>query len=308
MGCIGGRQFLPMNTYSFPHRRVFMNNHKHSNTKKQKQKDGPKLLSDYWERKFLELKTCYFRDDANSMLASPTGSVRRWVDMQRRFYHKGRLTKSQIKLLESIGFSWNPQTSRAEKTPLPAAIAAVSRSYSSTKQCTPPQLDTNTASAALLVVKQQDGSTTSEKIAVPQEVVLALQQQKHDSSYLRKGSILSLFWKDDDCWYDCKIIAKKKQTVSIEYLEGKKIETFDLETERWCLSTSENLNEKKVRRVQSLTLGTRLKVWWGMEQAYFPGTLAKISQKMKLPHYIQYDDGDEEWTNLEHRKFRVKNQ
>eukprot|EP00980_Cylindrotheca_fusiformis_P009898 scaffold2190_cov72-Cylindrotheca_fusiformis.AAC.2 len=163
------------------------------------------------------------------------------------------------------------------------------------------------------------------------------QQQHHDYSKLKQGSPISIYWDDDDCWYDATILrcipsttcstspnsssstTKKQQQqepkpkkVIVEYTDGKMTETIDLNKIQWSNTTalSTQLNYKKQQVVQSLTKHARLNIWWGEEEEYYSGTLKYISKKkaktwQAAPHYIVYDDGDEEWVHLLNRKFHV---
>lgn len=55
--------------------------------------------------------------------------------------------------------------------------------------------------------------------------------------------------------------------------------------------------------VDKVHVGSRLAVWWPGEKKYFDGTVRKIDDSRK-PYFIEYDDDDEEWTDLRRRYFR----
>jgi hypothetical protein len=65
-------------------------------------------------------------------------------------------------------------------------------------------------------------------------------------------------------------------------------------------------------QVDGLRIGSRLSIWWSLEKKYFRGTVAKIEKSRKerarTPYFIKYDDGDEEWTDLKRRYFRILEQ
>lgn len=55
--------------------------------------------------------------------------------------------------------------------------------------------------------------------------------------------------------------------------------------------------------VAKVNVGSRLAVWWPGEKKYFDGTVTKVDDSRK-PYFIEYDDDDEEWTDLRRRYFR----
>lgn len=57
-------------------------------------------------------------------------------------------------------------------------------------------------------------------------------------------------------------------------------------------------------KVDSVRVGSKLSVWWPGEKRYFEGKVAKIDNSRK-PYFIKYNDGDEEWTDLRRRYFRI---
>jgi hypothetical protein len=294
------------------------------------------LVEDYWERKFLELKAYYHNTDGDDSVVTSV-SLRRWVDMMRRFYHKGRLTKQQIQMLESIGFSWKT-TQKPSSPPSTTSTPSTTRTTIATTTPTPTATVTATATAkaaldsdiespALLVVKEQlDGSIKAEKFLISKETVYNDMKQyqkqlsdasstttkkiKYDpSSELKKDSRISVYWSDDDCWYDGNVISisRNRQHMKVEYEQGHDRDTIHLQNDRWStVVLRNNRHEKKQRRIQSLSLNSRLQIWWPNEQEYYQGTLKRVSPQAHLPHYVVYDDGDKEWTNLEGRKFRLE--
>jgi hypothetical protein len=55
-----------------------------------------------------------------------------------------------------------------------------------------------------------------------------------------------------------------------------------------------------------IEVNSRVLVWWTYEKRYNSGTVdrIKVNSSDPDPHYILYDDGDREWTNLCHRDFK----
>ena len=56
--------------------------------------------------------------------------------------------------------------------------------------------------------------------------------------------------------------------------------------------------------VDDVRVGSKLSVWWPGEKKYFDGKVTKIDNSRK-PYFIKYKDGDEEWTDLRRRYFRI---
>lgn len=136
------------------------------------------------------------------------------------------------------------------------------------------------------------------------------------------GTRISVFWPAEDFWFHgtIKSSADPKSKVKIHYHPigemSSSLEDLDEETQEWKILSREVLEEdrafraKKRKRVQSLRVGTRVSVLWGNEDCFFQGTIRKIKESSKSlddgkPHYIEYDDGENQWTNLYFCKFRT---
>jgi len=137
---------------------------------------------------------------------------------------------------------------------------------------------------------------------------------------LQEGDKLAVYFSDDDCWFEGKVASSQHDNdphVCVEFDEGG-TETIDTVT-----TTSRKLDkghgynmgdlkgmDRKRKRVQRLQEGARISVYWPLDQQFFTGTLMKIKPTTKDSkfksniHFIHYDDGDKQWTNLNHRKFR----
>jgi len=85
---------------------------------------------------------------------------------------------------------------------------------------------------------------------------------------------------------------------SRESMEGYNFESKD------CTNTSPKENPL----VADLKIGSGVSVWWPEEKVYFDGVVTKIVGWGSNPHYVEYDDGDCEWTNLNYRKFTINEQ
>eukprot|EP00898_Chlorokybus_atmophyticus_P004048 jgi/Chlat1/4644/Chrsp3S05598 len=51
-------------------------------------------------------------------------------------------------------------------------------------------------------------------------------------------------------------------------------------------------------------LGHRLRVYWADDKAWYTGRLTKVVSSRKKPHHILYDDGEDEWVQLEQEKVK----
>ena len=56
-------------------------------------------------------------------------------------------------------------------------------------------------------------------------------------------------------------------------------------------------------KVDNVGVGSRLAIWWPSEKKYFDGVVKKIDDSRK-PYYVEYADGDKEWTDFKRRYFR----
>lgn len=134
------------------------------------------------------------------------------------------------------------------------------------------------------------------------------------------GTRITVYWPGDDQWYKGTVAATEpndEHTVFVEYDDGDS-DWVDLSVSKWRRSTKPdkflveetNALVRKRERISRLKVGTRISVFWPHEKEYFTGTLTKIkklqgdSDIQGKPHRIRYDDGDKEWTNLLHRKFK----
>jgi hypothetical protein len=140
------------------------------------------------------------------------------------------------------------------------------------------------------------------------------------SDELTKGSRLTVYWSDDDQWYEGTTASDPRDDnrVRVKYDDGGTAEWVDLATARWSSvvdgspvkQEAEEAMDRKKERVQGLQVGTKFAVFWPHEKEFFTGTLTKVKPTeddlglKNNPHHIVYGDGDKEWTNLFHRKFK----
>ena len=144
---------------------------------------------------------------------------------------------------------------------------------------------------------------------------------------LDSGTRITVYWPSHDQWYKGTVADKDDNngSVFVEYDDGD-TGWVDIAADKWRLSTKPDkyimkdtlASALKEETIAKLEISDRISVWWPEEQEYYTGTLlAKTSSNNdsngedsesdsypSQPHHIRYDDGDEEWTNLLHRKFR----
>ena len=57
--------------------------------------------------------------------------------------------------------------------------------------------------------------------------------------------------------------------------------------------------------ISSIEVGTRIAIFWEGESQFFDGTITKIKSGKKKGFFIEYDDGDSEWTDLSTEQYRI---
>jgi len=117
------------------------------------------------------------------------------------------------------------------------------------------------------------------------------------------GSRIAVYWSDDDEYYSgqIKFVQKKKQRVFVEYDDGDS-EWVDLKKSK--VKPDVSASGRNVDAIlKAVVQGSRVSVWWPAEKKYFPAEVRKIVASKPKHHFLVYDDGDEEWTNLAFRKF-----
>ena len=181
--------------------------------------------------------------------------------------------------------------------------------------------------------EQENHSDTNEaKVAKqqPQESTPLARKRKYDQddsqtkfssngTALDAGTRVTVYWSDDDEWYKGTVAKKLDGKVFIEYDDGD-ADWMDPSETKWRASRKPDVflmretdrTRKKQKRIDNnLVVGSRLSVYWPKEKEWYTGTLAEIldddknNNNKNRPHHIKYDDGDEEWIHLLHRRFKV---
>jgi len=125
-----------------------------------------------------------------------------------------------------------------------------------------------------------------------------------DRSCLRVGDRIAVEWPLDNEFYSGEI-------TQLDYRGGFEI-LYDDGYSEWPdndesllikrVNDIETLNQKK-QDVANLHVGDRLEVWWPIERAFYDCTISQINHSSNKPFYLDYDDGDREWTNLLSRTY-----
>ena len=159
---------------------------------------------------------------------------------------------------------------------------------------------------------------------------------------IKVGSRVEIWWAGDDCYYKGTVTleGKQKNRFFVKYDDGEEEwvnfsrQAFHLlptngsttvaaaKEESWSSSEEELVDEDDVDSsdedvdetnlyndfvygaVDDVHVGSKLSVWWPAEKKYYEGKVAKIDNSRK-PYFIKYKDGDEEWTDLRRRYFRL---
>ncbi|CAJ1911128.1 unnamed protein product [Cylindrotheca closterium] len=137
------------------------------------------------------------------------------------------------------------------------------------------------------------------------------------NTILEIGTRISCFWPDDEQWYK-GTVAKQLDgdRFWIKYDDGDE-EEINIKKDKW--KTSNHPEEEEIKandgrmerskqaRIDKLELGSRIAVYFPHEEEYYAGTITeiKVTPKCSSPHRINYDDGDEELTDLRQRKFKL---
>ena len=124
------------------------------------------------------------------------------------------------------------------------------------------------------------------------------------------GQRVAVYWPEDHEFYPAVVLRHSTKPENPNQLYVRYDEEEDKE---WVAYRKDRiLNLKYVCQrpdnpnIHELHIGSRVSVWWSYEKLYFHGTLTQIRYKENIskPHFIQYDDGDEQWVNLAFRSFR----
>jgi len=120
---------------------------------------------------------------------------------------------------------------------------------------------------------------------------------------LEKGSRVSVYWSEDEEYYEATIKkAKRRKCGGFKYW----IQYDDGDSEWMDTSETEFIDGSKDTGnpyVSNLSVGSRVSVWWHLEKKYFLASVSQLDPSRAKPHFLKYDDGDTEWTNLQYRTF-----
>ncbi|CAB9518578.1 helicase [Seminavis robusta] len=122
------------------------------------------------------------------------------------------------------------------------------------------------------------------------------------------GSRVAVYWSDDDEYYEGVVTREQKDgTFHVRYDDGESewVSPDAFQFKFLKDGKSAKLDNGKVELLAKLAKGTRVAVWWPSEEEYFNATVMKICNDNVNPHYLWYDDGDSQQTNLLYTKFKL---
>ena len=158
----------------------------------------------------------------------------------------------------------------------------------------------------------------------------------NDNDAVKVGSRVAVYWSGDDEFYDGMVTRhhkKHRNRFYVEYDDGDS-EWIDLRRRKYRRSDLHSAktkqdsvraiagrpstrheekvtHRKRLGNVSKLSAGSRVSVWRSKGREYFKGTVVSIdpitssASESDQPHYVVYDDGDSEHTNLARRKFII---
>jgi hypothetical protein len=136
-----------------------------------------------------------------------------------------------------------------------------------------------------------------------------LASDKKSSQDIRIGCRLAVYWSDDDEYYEGTVTQQlERGSFFVEYDDGDQ-EWVDAETKAKILNgTASKRQHERNALVSRVRIGSRVAVRWPAENENYTATVTKIKVGKSKPHYLEYGDGDVEWTNLLHRDFNFLDQ
>jgi hypothetical protein len=135
-----------------------------------------------------------------------------------------------------------------------------------------------------------------------------------ETNEMKAGARITVYWPCEDYWYHGTVIRQSEPKMKVRYDVGD-MEDVDQTNDLWhvlspkILARDAEFQSKKRERIARLHVNARVSMYWALEGAHFQGTLKNIKSMddpfafNAKPHFIEYDDGDCEWTNLYFRKF-----
>jgi len=240
--------------------------------------DGNRIDNERWEMFFDQLSRykskhghCRVKADEDEKLCNWSRAQRYALSIKIREGKLSSTSSERVARLNKIGFEWPKK--REDKSEEPTTA---SESTPTSRQPTP--------------IPREPSPTTIESIS--------------DVSNVKKGSRLSFYTEEDqlyESWNVVKTDPKNKKAFWIENDKGVKEWTDDITSYDFAI-----LDSISPESIDALSVDCRLFVWWPGEKKFYSATLKRVDRRLlKRPHYLKYDDGDKEWTNLRDRYFEL---
>jgi hypothetical protein len=121
------------------------------------------------------------------------------------------------------------------------------------------------------------------------------------------GSRIAVYWSDDEEFYSGQVSKRKGYQVFVDYDDGDE-DWVDLKSskikEGEPVEPARKKKNSDSNRLKKIKKGSHVSVWWPIEKKYYPAVVRSIKDRKSKPHYLVYDDGDKEWTNLATRRWK----
>jgi hypothetical protein len=231
-------------------------------------------LDQRWAESYGKLRA-FKRKHGHCCPRSKTDELYSWVRDQRYRQKKGKLLPERKAKLEDISFSWEVTLGRAKR-----------------KRSETCDLDS------------ADEDFNRQKKRTARLATARLASDKQLSQDIRIGRRIAVYWSDDDEYYEGTVTQQRERgSFFVEYDDGDQ-EWVDAETKVKILNgTASKRQHERNALVSRVRIGSRVSVWWPAENKNYIATVTKIKVGKSKPHYLEYEDGDVEWTNLLHRDF-----
>mmetsp|Transcript_18889 Transcript_18889/g.31236 ORF Transcript_18889/g.31236 Transcript_18889/m.31236 type:complete len:241 (+) Transcript_18889:50-772(+) len=125
------------------------------------------------------------------------------------------------------------------------------------------------------------------------------------------GRRVLVYWAEDDDYFEGTVTwrGRKRQRgqVFVDYDDGDG-EWVDVQKRKVKLADSDDSRGRTHASrvdVSNIYVESRVSVWWPAEEEYFDATVTDIDDSNYTPFFLEYDDGDSEWTNLAYRTFNT---
>lgn len=152
--------------------------------------------------------------------------------------------------------------------------------------------------------RAQDSSSTPRSDVKKKGASPKLAKLESDPLKVVIGSRLSVQRPDKKSgWYEGSVIAKRGKAFQMDYDDGDE-EWFHREHRQWRLLPPKSQDGAGSANLDRVDVGSRVAVLWEGENEYFNATVTR-KRDQKRAFFLEYDDGDEEWLDLNQHQWRL---